>query len=447
MTHDVWRWQFALSVVLVYVCLCLSVWWWRKKSQSLVMVPQPKSWCLAYASQTGHAQALAEQTAKTLQLAGVAVQCLPLAQLTPSVLQHVERLLLIVSTYGEGDAPDMAQGFVQQTLSQRLDLSPLHYALLALGSRHYEPFCAFGIRLDEWLQQQGATPCFARIDVDNQDSTAIEQWRRQLVHLAGTNDSPDWTENTDFSEWILQERQLLNPQSQGAPIYYLQFGSTHLHAMTWQAGDLVQLSLGEQHTPRDYTVLSLPYQQHIALLVRLHYRATGEQGMASGLLARVPLDSTVALRVRQHPSFHLGTNKTRPLIFIVSGTGLAGALVHLRQQANDNHNTPCWLIFGERQRQYDFLCQQEIEHYQAQGIITRLDTVFSRDGQPLRYVQEVLLAEKKQLLAWLQQGAAIYVCGSLQGMGQGVDAALKTIIGDDALAQLQRDGRYQRDVY
>ncbi|MNN88955.1 sulfite reductase [compost metagenome] len=49
--------------------------------------------------------------------------------------------------------------------------------------------------------------------------------------------------------------------------------------------------------------------------------------------------------------------------------------------------------------------------------------------------------------AWVDAGAAIYVCGSLQGMAGGVDAALQDILGDERLQALQDTGRYRRDVY
>ena len=49
--------------------------------------------------------------------------------------------------------------------------------------------------------------------------------------------------------------------------------------------------------------------------------------------------------------------------------------------------------------------------------------------------------------AWIARGAAIYVCGSLQGMAAGVDAALRQIAGQAAIGELQASGRYRRDVY
>jgi sulfite reductase (NADPH) flavoprotein alpha-component len=135
------------------------------------------------------------------------------------------------------------------------------------------------------------------------------------------------------------------------------------------------------------------------------------------------------------------------LILIANGTGLAGVLAHLRQRVVQSNPRPCWLIFGERQRAVDYFCQHEIEQYQRQGLLTRLDVVFSRDNEPLRYVQDVLMAQASELQQWLAQDAAIYVCGSLHGMAQAVDESLKRLIGQQQFDRLSQEGRYQRDVY
>ena len=108
---------------------------------------------------------------------------------------------------------------------------------------------------------------------------------------------------------------------------------------------------------------------------------------------------------------------------------------------------PNWLLFGERNAAYDFHHQAELEGWHRQGTLQRLDVAFSRD-QPTRvYVQHLLAAEADTVRAWVAQGAAVYVCGSLQGMAQEVDSTLRQILGADALDHLLREGRYRRDVY
>jgi len=106
-----------------------------------------------------------------------------------------------------------------------------------------------------------------------------------------------------------------------------------------------------------------------------------------------------------------------------------------------------WLLFGERNRARDFFHGNELLAWQAQGFLPRLDLAFSRDGGEHRYVQHLVQAHGDELRRWVDEGAAIYVCGSLAGMAPGVDAALRGTLGDEAVERLLAEGRYRRDVY
>ncbi|PKM23655.1 MAG: flavodoxin, partial [Gammaproteobacteria bacterium HGW-Gammaproteobacteria-12] len=106
-----------------------------------------------------------------------------------------------------------------------------------------------------------------------------------------------------------------------------------------------------------------------------------------------------------------------------------------------------WLLFGERNRACDFFCGDELQAALAAGELQHLDLVFSRDQADKRYVQDLLREQGERLHAWLNEGAAIYVCGSLQGMAGGVDAALRELLGDATVQELVEEGRYRRDVY
>ena len=106
-----------------------------------------------------------------------------------------------------------------------------------------------------------------------------------------------------------------------------------------------------------------------------------------------------------------------------------------------------WLVFGERQRAFDSVCAAELDALRADGFLTRLELVFSRDADGGEYVQDRLRALAGELRAAVAAGAVIYVCGSLQGMAGGVDAALAEILGAGALDDLASANRYRRDVY
>jgi len=72
---------------------------------------------------------------------------------------------------------------------------------------------------------------------------------------------------------------------------------------------------------------------------------------------------------------------------------------------------------------------------------------FSRDQKEALYVQHRLLQAHEEVSRWVACGAAIYVCGSLNGMASGVDAALRQILGTDVMGELSANDRYRRDVY
>ena len=115
-----------------------------------------------------------------------------------------------------------------------------------------------------------------------------------------------------------------------------------------------------------------------------------------------------------------------------------------RQQSGDQQN---WLIFGERQQQFDNLYKEQIQLWQDQGLLPYVDYAFSRDQAEKIYVQHILQQKSELLLHWVETGASIYVCGSLKGMAQEVDQTLFNILGAEQLEQMKLEGRYQRDVY
>jgi sulfite reductase (NADPH) flavoprotein alpha-component len=327
------------------------------------------------------------------------------------------------------------------------DLPHLHYAVLALGDRSYANFCGFGRALDAWLLNAGATPLFERIDVDRGNAAALENWQHHLARLAGTIDAPDW-EAPAYADWRIAERELLNPGSLGAPLYRLALAPVDGVLPAWEAGDLAQVSApADPEHPREYSIASIPSDGRLELLVRLQRREDGGLGAASGWLCEgATSDDAVRLRIREHQRFRLGDNARRPLLLIGNGSGLAGlrGLLRARIASGVRDN---WLLFGERNSAHDFLLRGELEAWRESGWLEKLDLAFSRDQQQRVYVQDVLRAQAESVRLWIEHGAAIYVCGSLQGMAGGVHEALREILGGEQLEQLAAEGRYRRDVY
>lgn len=489
LTTDSTRLLAAAGVLAAYLMLCANVWraqCRRSQAQQRAAADlaqagaEEASWLVVHASQTGTAEALAWQSARSLHAVGLPARILSMAQLGLAELKQAGRVLFIVSTYGEGDPPDAAAGFAQRWMAAAprgaaAALPGLQCAVLALGDRGYANFCGFGRRLEQWLHAQGAQPLFERIEVDRGDAQALRAWASALgrvvddVVVGGVGGAltsgkaggaagaegllPAFDEPPGFVPWRLIERECLNPGSCGEPIVRLAFEPPPGEPLAdWDAGDLVQvLPPGEEPRPRDYSVASLPSDGCLELLVRRTRRPDGQPGKVSGWLCdQAPLASTVRLRLKAHPGFRIGGNAERPLVLIGNGSGLAGLRAHLKARARGATTAavaPCWLLFGEREAAHDALLRAELEAWQRDGIIERLDWVFSRDGGPHRYVQHRLAEQADRLRATVALGGAIYVCGSLDGMAGGVEAVLRATLGDGLLEALRAEGRYRRDVY
>jgi sulfite reductase (NADPH) flavoprotein alpha-component len=445
LTTDPLRLGGALLLSGGWLALCAGM--WRAGRQGTVFEANGADWLVVHASQTGSAEDLARRTAALLTTGGLAAHAVCISALDHARLAAATRILFVASTYGEGDAPDTAARFAGRLMAAGVDLAHLHYAVLALGDKHYANYCGFGLALDAWLAQQGATRLFDRIDVDRGDPAALAAWQHHVGRLAGTIDAPDW-DAPAYGDWRIVARTLENPGSAGAPLYRIALQPAAGPLPAWEAGDLAQVSPpSDPDHPREYSIASLPGEGRLELLVRLQQREDGSPGAASGWLCADACDgSVVRLRVRTHERFRLGDNARRPLLAIGNGSGLAGlrGLLKARIDAGRFDN---WLLFGERNQIHDFLLRTELQDWRDSGRLARLDLAFSRDQAGRRYVQDVLRDEAERVRTWVARGAAIYVCGSLQGMAGGVHEALQGILGAHALETLAAEGRYRRDVY
>lgn len=215
--------------------------------------------------------------------------------------------------------------------------------------------------------------------------------------------------------------------------------------------------------PRLYSIASsyraAPDEIHLTVgVVRYHSNGEDREGVASTFLAdRVEEGETVPVYISPNRNFRLPEDPGTPVIMVGPGTGIAPFRAFLAEREEVGADGRNWLFFGDRRFHQDFLYQTDILQWRRRGLLDRVDVAFSRDQGEKIYVQDRMRENAADLYAWLQEGAHFYVCGDGERMATDVDRALKDILKEQGglteedaaayLKQMQKDKRYQRDVY
>ncbi|NKJ46758.1 reductase [Burkholderia sp. SG-MS1] len=137
---------------------------------------------LLWASQTGNTESLTERYATRLMESRFEIRTACMADYPLPALAKAQYVLLMTSTFGDGDPPDNAQSFwTHLSADDAPRLDGVRFAVLALGDRNYDQFCGHGRRLDERLAAQGALRLMDRVDCDGEYQQRADAWLERII--------------------------------------------------------------------------------------------------------------------------------------------------------------------------------------------------------------------------------------------------------------------------
>ena len=213
--------------------------------------------------------------------------------------------------------------------------------------------------------------------------------------------------------------------------------------------------------PRLYSISSSSeaHDGQVHLTVNLNIFKVGDEiksGLASQFLADFPLETELEFYIHKNQNFRLPSEDT-DLIMIGPGTGIAPFRSFLAHRDATGAEGKNWLFFGEQHFVLDFYYQTEIQEWITTGVLSKLDTAFSRDQERKIYVQDRIREKAKEFNAWIENGASIYICGQKNPMSQDVEQTILEVIASERnitieaagliLEELENKGKYQKDVY
>jgi sulfite reductase (NADPH) flavoprotein alpha-component len=418
---------------------------------------------VAFASQTGTAARLADATSAALRAGGAKIVSGSLAAIDPAELTRFRVSLFLVSTAGEGEPPDQACPFLKKLAGR--DLSGVRFALLALGDSRYARFCGGGETVRAALLKSGA---IETLDLMRADREPGEVWRRWLdvvsKHLGiaqGDVVTPAFDHPVTLT--LASRVQLNDPNNLDTnEAWSLLFESAE--PLDFRAGDLLMVSPRDSEPERAYSIgSSALVDPHQILLTVGLISYTDEQGneqlgaMSGILCRRLRAGDIVQAKLRRHVAFNLPGEPDRPVLMLATGCGIAPFVGFLSEHATAHRTGVTWLIFGNRKRAGDFFYRERLENWAQNGVLSRLDTAFSRDPEDGAYVQDRLVESGAETLRLLERGGILYVCGRASTIGTGVRTALQQILAreksmqpTEAEAHLERwqgEGVLRLDVF
>lgn len=425
----------------------LRLWITGRKGRGRTSAPASEAdTIILVGSEGGSTWGFADALRSALSEAGLRVHLGPMSVFAPQRWPKARRVLLLAATYGDGEAPESARGFLER-LDTLPDAPEAPLAVLGFGDRSFPAFCGYAAEIARAADAKGWRQILPMATVDRQSPQDFARWGRDLsAALALAFELNHQPAPPKTAELELVSRRDYGADVQ-APTSILRFGLPR--QSLWQRlsgrgfprfepGDLIGVLPEGSDLPRLYSLASGSRDGFIEICVR---RQPG--GLCSGQLTALEPGQTVRAFVRHNPGFRPTRGKA-PVVMIGAGTGI-GPLAGFARA--NRARRPMHLYFGLRHPASDAFYAEELSDWQQDGRLSSVTTASSRGERPI-YVQDALRTDAARIAQLVSGGAQILVCGG-RDMAAGVSATLADILAPLGCtpATLKAEGRYAEDVF
>jgi sulfite reductase (NADPH) flavoprotein alpha-component len=144
-----------------------------------------------YGTESGNSESLADLTVKAAKGKGFKAKAVNMADITVAKLKDIQNLLVIVSTWGEGDPPETASDFYEAFMGDKAPKLPnTRFSVLGLGDTSYEEFCKMGKDFDARLETLGAKRIYDRVDCDVDYDDDFAKWHKGALAVLEAEAKP-----------------------------------------------------------------------------------------------------------------------------------------------------------------------------------------------------------------------------------------------------------------
>lgn len=313
--------------------------------------------------------------------------------------KKAEQLIIITSTYGEGEAPTNANKFLKLVKTVKSN-QKLSFAVVGFGSYAYPDFCKFAFAVDKALSHEHIQ-LLQPFTINDKSVEGFRQWvalwnKKTELQLAIPKDKLAAKPKPN-STFLVTSKTQVNKNPDNTFLIQLKPKKTK----AFSSGDLLAIYPKNDYRERLYSIGKVKNKVH--LTVKLH-----EFGLGSNYLNELEKHKEFKARIIKNSAFHFPKKASR-VILIANGTGIAPFLGMLHQNTKriESH-----LYYGVRQEKSFGLYKNSIKEYSNKGHLKKMHLAFSQQGEK-KYVQDLIKRDATFFAETLKNKGVIMICGSL----------------------------------